>query len=722
MKKPCSEEREGFKIEISKINIFLIALFLSLEVFPQDRQFSGPYPINGFCQFKSLNVPKNFNSLFTLNYNNDSYSDIVLYNPGQKKIVSLTGTANGAFYKPVIHYIPYQISKIQNLNELNKNIKSYAFISRVNMRAGIYSFTSYGSAYLSSSIKFSSYPGNISSGDIDKNGNDELLISGSSFDGLSIIYRNGALLKKKDIVSNINFSNAILTDLNNDGYLDIAAFNILDNSLDFYYNNSKKEFRKVRSIKLDAPVHNLHSVDMNLDEYADLIYTKGKSINIIYGDFASSYSRSIEIDTKYYPDQIITGDFNRDGKIDIAYINKNTGICSVIFAKTDDTYYPEIIYHKRMGIENIIPFYSKFISGIALIDTGGFVYTLTNLPSLANNVSVSLGAMPSAIVSFDDGNNGINDICFIDNYNSSLNMVVRNNSGIPDLLYTYPLSESHSKIIVENQEPRAKTFFCYSPGRRLIEILKADFNHNTVDKISMYSPGDIEDLRIRRIDKNFDNIYISYTKGYDAGYCIMEYRDYRYSESNYPGLGTNVINSNVTTDNPPGIIYWQKTNFGASLIKISPTGNSISSQKLYNFKVNNINSIYSYTGDLLNIDRDITLSFINENDNIKSFISDYKTTFLIKRNEMPLPASLSVPSQFYFGRTRPNGLKKLYVYDSRDNSIYRIDFIFGGKNFVMTKLIKAVDVDSFFIKSMSYRTLNVVYTDKSTNCINVKKL
>ena len=421
----------------------------------------------------------------------------LLYSPDQKKVISLAGEKNGSFIKSGDYKIPYQITSIKGLNEKDSKIKHYAFISRQNMRAGVYAFTSGGRAYLTNSIKFNSYPENISIADVNKNGSNQFLISGPSFDGLSIISQINGTLKEKKIVSKSSFSNAVFTDLSNDGYPDIAAFNIINNSLVFYYNQGENKFKQVRTIKMDQPIYSLHAVDLNLDNYPDIMYTEGKSINIIYGDFASAYNNKTVINTRFYPDQIITGDFNRDGKIDIAYLNYEQGILSIIYAKNDQGFYPEIIYMKKDGLRSIIPYYSKFINGIASLSLNGSIFTEKNLLSISGNVNISVGADPSAITSFDDGNNGINDICYIDSYNPSLDLIVRNSDGIPSTFYSYPLFDNYNDILVDNVEPRTKTFYCFSRGKKLIEILKIDFNHNNVEKSSVYSPGVIEDLKIQ---------------------------------------------------------------------------------------------------------------------------------------------------------------------------------------------------------------------------------
>lgn len=714
MKKPYNVEKAGLKIELNITSILFIALIISKELFSQ-------IPINGFCQYKSYKVDAGFTSIFALNFNNDSYTDLILFNPDLRKIETLAGEKNGGFGRPIIFSISYEITNIRNLNDRNKKIKRYAFVSRQKMRAGIYSFTASGKAYLNNSIKFKSYPENISTADIDKKGSDEFLISGSAFNGLSIVYQTPSGLREKKIIENTSFSNAVFTDLSNDNYPDIAAFNVLNNSLIFFYNDGAGGFRKVRTIKFDQPIHLLHSTDLNLDNYNDLMFSEGKSINIIYGDSASSYSITTSIKTKYKPGQIITGDFNRDGKIDIAYANYKKGILSIFYGKGGNNFYPETIYSKKDGIQNIIPYYSKFVNGIASINLNGYIFTITNLPPFLENTNISLGVRPSAISFFDDGNNGIIDICYIDNYTHSLDFIVRNTSGVPSTFYSYPIFENHSSIIVDNTIPRIKTFFCYSYGKRLIEILKVDFAQNKIEKNSIYSPGIIEDLKIRHTDNNFDNIYLTYSNGSSVGLSIMEYRDYKYSISNFPVTTTSFC-SNIFANNEIGMIYWSKGKNNQTLSKAALSGGTVSSSVLYKLKIDSVTSIFSFTGDLFNNDKDATISILGTNTNKFVTVTNDKRTFFIKHSEIPDYFKIDNPNQLFFGETRPNGLKKLFVYFPERKFIGTIDFLNRGRNLVIPKLINADNIDGFFIKKMSSRNYHIVYTDKSIGCITIKQI
>ncbi|MGD1007328.1 MAG: VCBS repeat-containing protein [Ignavibacteriaceae bacterium] len=713
--KPCKEGMTGLKIGLKKTSILFIIFFLSKEIYPQ-------IPINGFCQFSSFNVDKGFSSIFPLNFNNDSYTDLLLYSPDQKEIVSLAGEKNGSFIKSGVYKVPYQITSIKGLNEKDSKVKRYAFISRQNMRAGIYSFTTGGRAYLTNSIKFNSYPENISTADINRNGNDEFLISGSSFDGLSIISQTGGILKEKKIVSRTSYSEAVFTDLSNDGYPDIAAFDIIKNSLVFFYNQGGNKFKQVRTIKMDQPIHSLHAVDMNLDNYPDIIYAEGKSINIIYGDFASAYNTKATINTRFYPDQIITGDFNHDGKIDIAYLNFKEGILSIIFAKNDEGFYPETIYLKKAGLHSIIPYYSKFINGIASVSLNGNIFIVKNMLSISSNVDISIGANPSAISSFDNGNNGINDICYIDSYNSNLDLIVRNFDGIPSTFYSYPLFDNYSDILVDNVESGVKSFYCFTRGKKLIEILKIDFSKNSVEKNSVYSPGTIEDLKIQRTKNNFDNIYIAFKRKSMLGLCIMEYRDYRYAAANYFDLAPDVYSAGITLSNEPGLIYWKKEQSGATLNKVSVVNGSIASNKLFSFSEGTVSSIYSFTGDLFNNDKDASISFIQAGNKNYITITNYKSSYIINTWEVPDVNMADNARQLFLGETRYNGLKKLFIYSPENNSVSRIDFINKGKDILIPRLTEADNIEYYFIKKMSSRHYHLVYTDKINNCITIKQL
>ncbi len=241
MTKPCKGEKTGLKIELSKAEIIFCLFLLTQDIFSQ-------IPINGFCKYNDIKVDSGYTSFFALNYNGDSYADLFLYNSNDKKSVSFLGDNSGSFNKDYEDNLPFEISQLQNVRAKNGMIQEYAFTSRKTRQVGTLKFTEKGKPEIESKIELKSYPENLSIGDIQNDGKSEMLVSGSSFEGLSIIFNRDKNLIEKKIIDKTVFSSSVLTDLSNDGELDIAAFNVFTNSINFFYNIGGNDFKKVRSI------------------------------------------------------------------------------------------------------------------------------------------------------------------------------------------------------------------------------------------------------------------------------------------------------------------------------------------------------------------------------------------------------------------------------------------------------------------------------------------
>ncbi len=715
MRKPYKEGKPGLKIELNKVGILLIAFLLSKNLFPQ-------IPINGFCKYNVFDVEKGYSGLLTFNFNRDSYTDLVLINPAEMSVLVMEGQKNGAFGLPQKFNIPLNISKTIPIFDKTDRQKEFAFTDRRDMVAGIYSFSQKGEPKLINYLKFNSYPGNMSTADINQDGREEILISGSAFNGLSILYKDKNKLLKRKIVQNRSYSDAVFADLTNDGYHDIAAFNIISDSLEFFYNDESGNFSRTRRINVGERISSLQALDLNLDSYQDLMYVHGDSISILYGDFTSSYDTSVTITTLYHPDKIITGDFNRDGKIDIAYINFKNSTLSVIYAKNSHSFYPEIIYTRQDGIKDIVPFYSKFINGLAAITNKGKLFTIARMSPLFDNVNITAGAQPRAISYFDSDNNGIKDICYIDNFRTTLNCLVRDAAGIPKFYYSYKLFKSHSEILVDDNFPSIKSFYCYSPGKKLIEVVKINFATGTAEKKQLYSPGLIQELKLSSDKNNNTKIYSVYTKQNELGLNVFSYNDVRYNSSNYSDISGNVLSSSIILHRNPGVSYWK---FSGNTLFLS--------QSLIDLNLKTIKTsipvvskdsitIVSYSADLLNDGSDATISFIKTLKKEFAVFSSSRRTSIIKGKKYPANLTISADSKFYFGDINSGGPGRLFVYTPQSGKLYKIEFLQQGREIMVTNKAIIKNVYSYFIKNMSFKSYHIVYTDSSAGSITLRQL
>lgn len=715
MKKPCRGERTGLKIELKLFSFLLIVLFFITESYPQ-------IPINGFCKFSEFKIDTNYTSLLPLNFNKDSQTDFILFNQQLKKVTSFPGGKNGNFEKYYPFEVPFEPTKITPIQSNGTSITGYFFTSRKNRLAGIYEFTNKGKPLLRNTIKFDSFPENVSGGDIDGLGNFKFLISGSAFKGLSLLTVDKNKIINQKIVDNESFKNALLVDVTNDGYLDIVAYNLLGRELEFYYNNTIDEFKETRKIKLNDQINSLQNFDINLDSYQDIAFSTAKEIKFIYGDSVSSYERSISIETIFHPDKFILGDFNRDGKIDIAYINLNSQTLSILYAKGENEYYPEIIYMQKEGITNLVPFYSKFINGIAVISSRGYVYTITNLPVINEDVNISLGVEPGAITSFDLNNNGINDLAFIDNFDNSLKLLVRNNAGIPSELYVAKLFGNYSRIVTDNHNALHKTFYCYSPDQKVIEVLSIDFKDGKISRNSLYAPGLIQQVKIFSTDEGGTKISAVYIKNGTLGLSQFEYKDFRYVTIDYPVIAKNVFSVSESLNLTSEIFYWKREDSLQVLYKVSLLNSFKNPVKYFQFAMKDTTLINSFTGDLFNRDEAVSIGFFETPHNNFALLSSEKQASIIVSKDLINHFRIKNKNQLFFGEMKSGGLKKLFIYVPDEGALHAIDFVKRGKEIVIWKVINSSNVRSYFIKNMNYKDYHLVYTDSKSNYIKIKQI
>ena len=158
--KLLSDEKTGLKIELNRFSFFFFFICLTAEIIPQ-------IPINGFCKLNTYQFSPGYSKLVSLNFNSDSYSDLLFYNPSSKTISVAAGQKNETFSKASFFEFPFSLSNLTRVWDRNNRIRNYAFTSRKDLTAGICNFSSDGKPEVTHSIVFESYPQNLSTADVD---------------------------------------------------------------------------------------------------------------------------------------------------------------------------------------------------------------------------------------------------------------------------------------------------------------------------------------------------------------------------------------------------------------------------------------------------------------------------------------------------------------------------------------------------------------------------
>lgn len=702
--KLSKEERTGLKIGLSKS--LLILILIPSITFPQ-------IPFKGFCKLNSFKIDSGYTRIFSFNYDQDEYADLLVYNPLGTKAKLYHGTSGFGFdYRGEITF-PLQPSKLEPIILQNNMIESFAFTSRKDRSFGIYKFSLRGKPELLNKIKFDSYPEFISIADINNDGLPEFLISGNSFDGLSIIQYKGSSLVENKIIEGETFLNAQFIDFNSDDIKDIAAINSVDNSIRFLYNNSRGEFTEVRKINVGENVLALKVFDLNYDSYPDIIISTEDSIKIYFGDSAHSYENVVSIKTGSPADDFVIGDFNRDGYFDFTCLTKYDGKIFTIFAKEFDSFYDELIHSENPGVIDIIPFFSKFVYGSAFINKFGQVDILSKILSLSDDQTLVLSKAPYTISKFDVTDNGINDLMFIDHSDQTIKFVVRDATGYPEKLYSVNLNDNHNNIVQFNNTKFVKTFFCFSYGKRLIESVQVDFQKFNFHREFFYTEGPIEDVVISPDNSNNAELFILFSKGNTLNLEIFSKTALRYSNRIYKNISANWFSPVILSTNKMNVGYWSRSADYNDFVTVNLSGNQYSVSVKNEIKVGDY-SITSVPQYLINNDDNTFVSLISGNNKLRLLVSKNGYSIYSYRSDK-IGFRITDKNQLFFDKNN-----SLFVNDKIGKAFYKLYPSISNEQLRFEKIFEDVDINSFVVTKLDQRKYHLIYTEEGF--IKIKQL
>lgn len=711
IKKHLEEEKTALKKGIW-INF---SLFLFLIIF---ETINCQIPINGFCVQNSYKIPPGYEKIISADLNKDQTDEIIVYSPFLKKIGIISFVNDG-----LIDFKEYQVAHaFSQIKYLYDSINRFVCVSRKNRLIAIYEFGLSEPPKMRSKITFDSYPENISLGDINNDRITDVLVSGIGFDGLSILMRKEGRLAEKKIISGESFSQAVFADLSNDGYADITAFNVINNSTQFYYNNSKSEFNLIRDFRATEKTELLKVFDLNKDELHDLIFNYRTDLNIVYGDFQSAYDNRESVQLKNKPIKLELGDYNQDKITDIAYINGETGNVNILFGKEAGQYYDEITYTDLPSVSSISNFNQKMNTNLVILNKDGFVATISSEKKKVNRTSIIPAVNAGTIQRFDFNNDGISDICFIDKSDNSFRILTRNGNGIFTNLYLTKLAERHESILVDDFFKGRKTFYCYSKENQLIEFLRINFKTNEVDNKHLYSPGRIKDLTIQRVDSSLVNIFLLYVKGNKFFLGKFEHRDLSLTFKEYPFIDRDVICAELSLGKETMAFYWKEKSDSLFFNEVSiKTGPNVYRGILGISKGDSI-KISLTASNLLFGGKPWLVSSV-KND-IENYLVSFKGNSYRKLRLINRASEINYFNnhQFKFANLPDDENEILLVYLPDLKSLNKVNISNDGKNYSIEQIVDRVDISQYFIDKFDRTNNYLVYSDKEKGCISLVQL
>lgn len=689
-------------------------MFSLIILFSFCSTLSAQIPINGFCKLTKILAKNNYTSFSAIDYNLDGYRDLILFSPTQNNYCSIAADSRIGFKKPKENYSNFSITDIISYNS-KKNEKKYLAISKKSKETGVVSFTRGGNYTVSSKHKFNGSSTTIDAGKVDDSSNPAMIFAGSGIDGLVITKLINGRNQEVDRIKGKMFSAAVFIDLNYDGYDDVVATDLTSNSIVFYNNDSFGSFEETRSIGLGSEIKHLNALEFNSDKFTDLVYIKNNKLEVFLGDSVSSFQNKIVINAPSAIEKYSILDYNGDGYNDIAFIDINKSKLSIMFAKSDNTFFEPITYVTSSNLCDIISYVDRNGRKLAALSSDGNVYVISTLSIQDDLFQLAASEKAISIQSFDYDHDKYKEFAFIDEGSHSLKIGLSERRNMMRTLYSINLSTKPEELVIDDSKKSSTIFICYKIGTREVEIIRYNFDKNKLEKQILYVNDPVKEVKyITDRLKDIFRVCVLTIKNKALFLQEFEIRNFKVSGNTIKEVARNVedatFNYNIYKD-----IY--------AMIRF---GNNVDLVKI--------------VFDKKEIERIPKLTFqLSKDDIIDSHLLSINT--MVNRSK-PAAALLTFKSKsvlYYFQNDR-NGRIELknklvsnpkleYFVDDQNVSFYTLSMdkknVFEVKlDTKSTKKIARIDennINDYFITTLNGKNKSLVYIGGENNTITIKK-
>lgn len=701
------KEENTESVQENRIYKFIVFLFLcSISLYAQ-------IPINGFCKLHSFHFLKAADSFYPCNFNNDAYTDLMVVDQKDRKVYVLEGMTGNEFKLKSTNELPAGLHKIvlYNAHQMNE----FCYIAGKTRKSGMLKINSGGSISYHNILSFDADPGFLNAFDTNRDSIPELLFSGPAMKGITVI-KDYSKAAKTVLQGASCYGESAFIDMNSDSYKDFVAYNLFSGKLDCFYNNSRGEYSFVRSLNLPGFVTQIKSFDYNLDGYADISYVIRNQINFIPGDGVASYSLTKTVYLREEPYKYIYGDFNRDGKIDIMYVNKACNKVSVLFQKDNLDFYPEVSYYLGSGITDINPIYSKYLNGAGISQSNGDLTIIESLSLGEDQAEICFGAKNAILQTFDFGNDGLKDIALLDAESHNVTFLTRDKSGIFDKLFVFNLPDVYSEMKIDDSHPYEKTIVCLQKEKQSIDAFTVDFRNGGIKSIYSHHFSHIIDFSISGVSPRLSVLqHLSNTLSIEYYNAFTETKPFLKTSCSV----NEVEFAKIIKDN--SVLYCDKSNTEYSYKNWIPNAATTTLIDKNTLKKDE-RIVRNFIGDFFNDlhDRFFVLSeFKNQ---LHGYLPGSPEFPILDRSDKVFSNTLS-DSLVTFYRKRHNGEPgKLFLYDKASRTLYRVDIVRRRGKIYLTEIGNIENVSNFIIEKLSGSRNYIISTSNNKRTTSFEKL
>lgn len=233
-------------------------------------------------------------------------------------------------------------------------------------------------------------------------------------------------------------------DLNRDGKADLVIPNGSDYTVSLLLGNGDGTFQGQTTYAVGTKPWNVAIADFNADGKLDLAVANSSSsfVSVLLGNGDGTLQAAVNYATGEGPQAVAIGDFNGDGKLDLAVADQNCnpscgpGFVSILLGNGDGTFQPQVEYSSAQGPNSVgIGDFNrdgKLDLAVAAGNGGGGTQVSVLLGNgdgtFGSPVNYSTGLNPDAVVAADFNKDGILDLAVLNNI-GSVSILLGNGNG-----------------------------------------------------------------------------------------------------------------------------------------------------------------------------------------------------------------------------------------------------------------------------------------------------
>lgn len=296
-------------------------------------------------------------------------------------------------------------------------------------------------------------PDSVAVGDFNLDGKLDLVVANPGAGTVCILLGNGDGTFQEPVHYAIEtgpFAQLVVGDFNGDGALDLAVTNYATNNVSVLLGNGDGTFRRATTYKVGTNPTALAAADLNGDGNLDLIVSNQNcawqyhscvpgTVSILLGNGDGTFQDHRDFAAGINPNGVAVGDFNRDGKLDLAVAGGNLGdaqspTLSILLGNGDGTFQAPLGYglDTNPGGIAVADFNGDGILDLAVADNIGLVSILLGKRdgTFQRRTDYIIGSFPVGSIAVGDFNgDGKLDLAIAESGSSSVIILLGKGDG-----------------------------------------------------------------------------------------------------------------------------------------------------------------------------------------------------------------------------------------------------------------------------------------------------